>query len=249
MDKFRKCIWVTGASSGLGRSLSLVLAGLGHTVVVSARDNDKLNELSDLYPNIIPFPCDITDEKQMNSAVDDLAAISPVFDQIYLNAGNCEYMDFPDPDWDIPARAMEVNYFGSIRCLKAVWPLLEKAPGYRPHIVVIASQVTRAPFPRAEAYGASKAAIQYFFNSLRVDLLQTNIDISIVNPGFVDTPLTQKNDFKMPFLMDVDIAANLIVKRMASRPRTCDFPLRLKLMLSLSAWFPGLWGKMVSQSL
>ncbi|MFT5502701.1 MAG: short-subunit dehydrogenase [Gammaproteobacteria bacterium] len=248
MDKFKKYVWVTGASSGLGKSLSIVLAGQGHTVVVSARDHQKLDELSDQYPNIIPFPCDITDEKQMNEAGAGLAAISPVFDQVYLNAGNCEYMDFSDPDWGIPARVMDVNYFGSIRCLRAVWPLLESASGFRAHIVVIASQVTSAPFPRAEAYGASKAAVQYFFNSLRTDLAQGNIDISIVNPGFVDTPLTQKNNFKMPFLMDVDAAAKLIVNRMRFRPRTYDFPLRLKLMLSLSGWFPRLWQKLVSQS-
>jgi short-subunit dehydrogenase len=248
MDKFRKCVWVTGASSGLGRSLSIELASQGHKVVVSARDQKRLDALSDLHPNIIPFPCDITDVGQMREAEDGLAAISTVFDQVYLNAGNCEYMDFPDPDWDIPARVMDVNYFGSIRCLRAVWPLLKSVSGHRPHIVVIASQATRAPFPRAEAYGASKAAVQYFFSSLRADLSQTNIDISIVNPGFVDTPLTQKNDFKMPFLMDVDDAARLIVKRMDSRPWTFDFPFRLKLLLSLSDWFPGLWQKLVNQS-
>ena len=76
--------------------------------------------------------------------------------------------------------------------------------------MVVASQVTAAPFPRAEAYGASKAALQYFCDSLRLDLADEQIDVSVVNPGFVDTPLTRKNDFEMPFLMDVEQAAERV---------------------------------------
>jgi short-subunit dehydrogenase len=114
---------------------------------------------------------------------------------------------------------------------------------------VVASQVTNAPFAKAEAYGASKAALQYFFNSLRIDLAPENIDVSVVNPGFVDTPLTRKNDFDMPFLMDVDDAAQRIIKQLSSRPRSYSFPKRLQALLLTSRLMPGTWQKMVSRDI
>ena len=127
--------------------------------------------------------------------------------------------------------------------------LLRKSAANRPHIVVVASQVTNAPFARAEAYGASKAALQYFFDSLRIDLAPENIDVSVVNPGFVDTPLTRKNDFDMPFLMDVDDAVQRIIKQLASRPRSYSFPKRLQALLLMSRLMPGTWQKMVSRDI
>jgi len=111
---------------------------------------------------------------------------------------------------------------------------------------VVASQATAAPFPRAEAYGASKAALQYFFDSLRLDLASENIDVCVVNPGFVDTPLTRRNDFDMPFLMDADKAAGLIVDKLQSRPRQFSFPLRLSLLLGLARLLPSAWQKLVA---
>ncbi|MFT5811739.1 MAG: short-subunit dehydrogenase, partial [Rubritalea sp.] len=125
-------------------------------------------------------------------------------------------------------------------------PLLRSSHASRPHIVAIASLVTSAPFPRSEAYGASKAALQYFFDSLRHDLVADNIDVTVVNPGFIDTPLTQKNNFDMPFLMDVDQAANRIIKNIASRPRVYSFPKRLQGLLLISKLLPRVWQKMVS---
>jgi short-subunit dehydrogenase len=142
---------------------------------------------------------------------------------------------------------MEVNYFGTINCLKVALPLLRNSHALRPHIVTIASLVTNAPFPRSEAYGASKAALQYFFDCLRHDLAADNIDVTVVNPGFVDTPLTRKNNFDMPFLMDSDQAANRIIKNIASRPRVYNFPKRLQGLLLVSKFLPSVWQKMVSQ--
>jgi short-subunit dehydrogenase len=241
-----KVIWVTGASSGLGRSLALALAAQGHRVIASARNEESLESLEKLNSSIIALPCDITDENSLQSARAKLSTNFASLDQVILNAGNCEYLEFPEPDWSAVRRVMEVNYFGSINCLQVALPLLRQSTEARPHIVVVASQVTNAPFARAEAYGASKAALQYFFNSLRIDLAPENIDVSVVNPGFVDTPLTRKNDFEMPFLMDVDDAAQRIIKQVASRPRSYSFPKRLQALLLTSKLMPGTWQKMVS---
>lgn len=240
-------IWVTGASSGLGRSLVLALADQGHQVIASARDKKALLELQALNPNIFAMPCDITDDFSLVSLRLNMNEHFTSIDQVILNAGSCEYLDFPKPDWSAIRRVMEVNYFGTINCLKVVLPLLRKSPVARPHIVVIASQATNAPFAKAEAYGASKAALQYFFNCLRIDLAPENMDVTVVNPGFVDTPLTRKNNFDMPFLMDVDQAANRIIKNIVSRPRVYSFPKRLQGLLFISKLLPSVWQKMVSQ--
>jgi len=246
-QKESQIIWVTGASSGLGRSLVLLLANLGHQVIASARGVKALQELHLLNNNICAIPCDINDESSLASAQSLIISKFSAIDQIILNAGSCEYLDFPEPDWLAIRRVMEVNYFGTINCLKVALPLLRNSHSSRPHIVAIASQVTNAPFPRSEAYGASKAALQYFFDCLRHDLAADSIDVTVVNPGFVDTPLTRKNNFDMPFLMDVDEAANRIIKNIASRPRVYTFPKRLQGLLLISKFLPNVWQKMVAQ--
>ena len=242
----QKVIWITGASSGLGRSTALQLAKRGALVIASARSQSALEELAAESDNIRPLVCDITDAGGFVALGEKIAAISPHIDQAILNAGNCEYLDFPDPDWSAVRRVMEVNFFGTVNCVEFVLPLLRAGHGHRPHLVVVASQVTAAPFPRAEAYGASKAALQYFCDSLRLDLAHEQIDVSVINPGFVDTPLTRKNDFDMPFLMDVEEAARRIVAKLDARPRSYSFPLRLSLLLSLSWLAPRLWQKSVA---
>jgi NAD(P)-dependent dehydrogenase (short-subunit alcohol dehydrogenase family) len=242
----RKVVWVTGASSGLGRSIALQLANSGALVIASARNLQALQELAAENDNIRPLACDITDAAGFAALGERIAAISPYIDQAILNAGNCEYLDFPNPDWSAVKRVMEVNFFGSVNCVEFVLPLLRASGMERPHLVVVASQVTAAPFPRAEAYGASKAALQYFCDSLRIDLAPQKIDVSVVNPGFVDTPLTRRNDFEMPFLMDVDVAAGRIIAKLESRPRCYSFPKRLSLLLGLSRLAPALWQRAVA---
>ncbi len=242
----REVVWITGASSGIGRSLALQFAASGKRVIASARSQEALDSLAAEDDNISAVACDITDAGSLREAIRAISETSPHLDQVVLNAGTCEYLDFPDPDWSAVRRVMEINFFGTVNCIEAALPLLRQSPGGKAHIVAIASQVTAAPFARAEAYGASKAAMQYFFDSLRIDLASEGIDVSVVNPGFVDTPLTQKNDFPMPFLMNVDDAAKRIVSNLKARPRSYSFPLRLSALLSLSKLMPRTWQKMVA---
>ena len=244
-DRSQRAIWITGASSGLGRSLALELAVRGHRVFASARNLAELERLAEANDKVVPVECDITDPASLQSAMGRIAQGSPHLDQVILNAGSCEYLDFPEPDWDAVRRVMEINYFGTVNCVQAALPLLRQAEGGA-HIVAVASQVTAAPFPRAEAYGASKAAMQYFFASLRIDLAAEDIDVTVVNPGFVDTPLTRQNDFDMPFLMGADAAAKRIADNIESKPRGYSFPLRLSAMLLLSKLLPRLWQKIVA---
>ncbi len=243
-----KTIWITGASSGIGQSLVRALAARDHRIIATARDAEALQRLAEEVDNVTVLPGDITDREAMHRLAARMLEITPTLDQVILNAGNCEYLDFPHPDWSSARRVMEVNYFGALNCIEVALPLLRRSRNGRPHLVAIASQATAAPFPRAGAYGASKAALQYFCDCLRIDLFGEAIDVTVVNPGFVDTPLTRKNDFPMPFLMSSAEAAARIVRRLDSRPARIDFPRRLAWILGLSRLLPGLWCRQLAPS-
>ena len=244
----RKTIWVTGASSGIGRSLVEALASRDHRVIATARDSQALRDLDAAFDNVTALACDVTDAQAVSELAGRIRAVTPTLDQVILNAGTCEYLDFPDPDWRTARRVMEVNYFGALNCIEAALPLLRCRDGGRPHLVAIGSQAAAAPFPRAGAYGASKAALQYFCDCLRIDLLGESIDVTVVNPGFVDTPLTRKNDFPMPFLMSAPKAAERIIRQLSARPARIDFPRRLAWILGLSRWLPGFWCRWLAPS-
>lgn len=242
-------IWITGASSGIGKSMALLLAERGNQVVVSARTKDALEELVALSDNITALPFDVSDRDQVEKVTAKLFDLFPYIDRVILNAGSCEYLDANNLDWDMMRRVMDVNYFGSINTIEAAMPLLRAKPGGGGHIIGVVSMAAFVPFSRAEAYGSSKAALQYFLDSLRVDISSTGIDITVVNPGFVKTPLTDKNDFNMPFLVPVDVAAKRIVRAIACRPMQYDFPFRLKFMLKTLGFFPGVWKSIIAPSL
>ncbi len=232
-------IWITGASSGIGQALARHLALLGNKVIVSARNVDSLNQLAQETSGIDVVPFDVTDAASIDSVRDQLRHCSEHLDRVILNAGTCEYLDIHQPDWSMMSRIMNVNFFGLVNSIEIALPLLKKAE--KPHLVGISSQAIKAPFVRAEAYGASKAAVSYFLESLRADLIQLNIDVTEILPGFVDTPLTRKNDFSMPFLMPVDTAAQRMVAAIDRRPFSYAFPKRLSLMLWTARRFPKSW--------
>lgn len=242
----QETIWITGASSGIGKQLCKALALKGHTVIASARNARMLTALAAQYSTIIPVSFDVTATDSIPSVQAEISRQVSGIDRVFLNAAICEYLEFPEPDWESVSRVMATNYQGSINCLNIALPLLHQRTIARGHIIGIVSQVTAAPFPRAEAYGASKAALKYFLESLRIDLQSAGIDISIINPGFVDTPMVRNNHFPMPFLMKTDTAVKKIIGCMADRPYERVFPRRLQSLLLLARMFPHLWSRMVA---
>ncbi|MGI1678489.1 MAG: SDR family NAD(P)-dependent oxidoreductase [Cellvibrionaceae bacterium] len=257
----QEVVWVTGASSGIGRGLAKRLAEQGSCVIASARSIDILKDLSQENKNITPRSLDVCDANSLSAAATDIQNQFGYIDKVIINAGSCEYFDVTDPDWDMMRRVMEVNYFGSINTVAQALPLLRNAisknksehsnnlENKQPEIIVIASLASVVPFPRAEAYGSSKAALQYFFESLRVDLAKENIAVTIVQPGFVKTPLTDKNDFPMPFLIDVDTAVNVIVDKIKSKRKLFYFPKRLGWLIYFMRAVPALWHWLVTKQL
>ncbi|MGO2354933.1 MAG: SDR family NAD(P)-dependent oxidoreductase [Marinomonas foliarum] len=234
-------VWITGASSGIGLALTKCFLDAGWKVIASARGQGELTSLIDANENLSFVPFDMTDESQMGAAREALSAHTDKLDCAVLNAGTCEYLDMTDtdPDWKMMDRIMSVNFIGLVNSVEVSLPLLKKSP--RAHLVGVSSQAVQAAFPQAEAYGASKAAIRYFLSSLRMDLKQFNVDVTCLLPGFVDTPLTQKNTFDMPFLMSADDAAKRMFTALGSRPFEYAFPKRLTAMLWLGRHFPKMW--------
>lgn len=232
-----KRIWITGASSGIGRDLALRLAELGNIVAVSARNADALAELQAQYPdNIWPLPCDIGDKAQVAAAQAQLETHFSALDIVVLNAGTCEYVDVSQFESSLFERVHRTNFLGAVYCLEVALPLLRK--GLDPYIVGVSSSVSYIGLPRAEAYGASKAALTHMLQALRAEVREEGIDVSVVSPGFVKTPLTDLNDFPMPFRISSEEAVQRIVQGMADRDYEIHFPKRFTYMLKFISILP-----------
>jgi NAD(P)-dependent dehydrogenase (short-subunit alcohol dehydrogenase family) len=239
-----KRYWITGASSGLGRALVEKLVQQGHQLIASSRNYKALQALALDYPEQIRvLPCDVSDSQSMQSLFAKQAPELDYLDGIILGAGLCEYIDLPDFNLLSFERHMAVNFHGTVNSCAAAYPLLKQAKdrtGSKPFIAGLCSMSSYLGFPRAEAYGASKAAMAYFLDSLRADIGQ-EVDIITVYLGFVETPMTAQNDFPMPFIQKVDVAANAVLKNIEKRPYRINFPLRLHIVLKFFSRLQGLW--------
>jgi NAD(P)-dependent dehydrogenase (short-subunit alcohol dehydrogenase family) len=232
-----KRIWLTGASSGIGAALAEQLLSGGHLLAVSARRADALEQLAARWPGqVLVLPGDLGDAEQVQAIGARIAEHWGALDQVILNAGTCEYLDSHAFEAALIERVMRANLLSVAYCLEAALPLLRR--GEHPHLVAVSSSVTYLPLPRAEAYGASKAALRYLCEALRVDLAAEGIDVTLVSPGFVDTPLTRQNDFPMPMRWPVDKAARHIAARLDRRPLEIAFPAPFIATLRLLALLP-----------
>ncbi len=244
-----KTVWLTGASSGIGQALAVRLAQAGSAVVVSARSEEPLQQLAQQYPKqITSFPCDVANFEARKSIAQSLGEMVDQIDVVIMAAGVAEYENDLSFSMDMYQKVFSVNFFGAINTIAIAMPFLKKASG-RAHIVGVSSLSVVVGFPRAEAYGSSKAALEYFLNSLRTDLDPRKFDVSIIRPGFVKTPMTDKNDFPMPFLMTADEAANRIFRAVNRPRRLFAFPKRFSFLLCLFSWLPGLWYRYIGPKL
>ncbi|MDN3651928.1 SDR family NAD(P)-dependent oxidoreductase [Thalassotalea ponticola] len=234
-------VMITGATSGIGLSLAHKYAKHGYQVVACGRNEDKLNELA-THNAITSLAFDLTDQQATERALE--RASTP--DLVIINAGDCEYIDDVKAfDASLFKRVMNINILSVATLLELLIPRLESGS----RIVFVSSSVTKLALPRAEAYGASKAAMDYLANSLRIDLHRHNIDVTLVHPGFIKTPLTDKNDFDMPFLLSSDEAAERIFKGVNQGKAYLEFPKRLTWLLSLLSFIPTkLWTKIACRS-
>ncbi|AOE87378.1 SDR family NAD(P)-dependent oxidoreductase [Pseudomonas sp. TCU-HL1] len=231
-------IWLTGASSGLGRALALELLSAGHRLALSARNAGALQQIAARWPDqVLVAPGDLTEPWQVRDIGERIAHHWGALDTAILNAGTCEYLDARHYDAALVERVVRTNLLSTSQCIEAALPLLRK--GERPHLVGVGSSVTYLALPRAEAYGASKAGLRYLLEALRIDLAREGIDVTLISPGFIDTPLTRRNDFPMPLRWPAERAARHIARRLPARPLDIAFPGPFIAGLLLLAHLPG----------
>ncbi|CAH0535201.1 hypothetical protein VST7929_02862 [Vibrio stylophorae] len=202
---------ITGATSGIGLQLAKDYAAQGWQVVACGRNQTKLDELAQSGGRVFTLAFDVTDQHAVQQAFDQLFA-QEIRPTLYIfNAGDCEYIDDGALQSSLVARVMAVNFMGVVHCFEAIQTQLTQGD----RVAVVASSAMLTPLPRAQAYGASKAAISYFAQTMALDWAARGIQISVIYPGFVKTPLTDKNTFSMPMRISVEQASQTIRRGLA----------------------------------
>lgn len=231
--------WVTGASGGIGHAVCLALARQGYTVAASARSEDKLAELTaeQVSPGrIVAFPADVTDEDGMRRTVERIEAELGPIALAVLNAGTSLPSQGDRIQPALFERIYDVNVFGVVRSLA---PVIDSMKARRKgQVAIVGSLTAYFGLPTTAAYGATKSALNTMAESLRFDFEKMNIRIQIINPGFVDTPLTRKNKFPMPALIQTDSAARRIVDGIRSGGFEVTFPRRLAIPMKIIRLLP-----------
>lgn len=212
---------ITGATSGIGYALAQRAVEDGYQVIACGRNQDKLNELS-RHSHITSLQFDVSDAEATAAALKEAR-----YDIAVLNAGTCEYVDIDEYDPKMFRRVFEANFFGVVNCVNGLMPTLRKGK----KLVIVDSMARLFPFTRSEAYGSSKAALHYFTKSLEVDLWDRGVKVQSVSPGFVETPLTEQNDFDMPMMIKVGKAAEELLHGIKKNRQSIFFPTRFGLIM------------------
>ena len=237
-----KKIWITGASSGIGKALAIKFANDGWKVAVSARRENLLEELSNRYKNIEAYPLDVTDAEKCKY----------VFRKILENFKDIEICVFGtgihDPQSEKKfnlekiKKIMDVNYFGTMNSINSVYNYYnEKKKG---QISIVSSVAGYRGLPAAGAYCASKSALISFAESLNFEMIKKNVRVSLINPGFIKTPMTDQNDFPMPMIKSPEFAAEKIYVGLVRKkvfeihfPKIFTFFLKFLRVLPISIYF------------
>lgn len=233
-------VWITGASSGIGRHLALKLAGAGYMVVATARRADELQALAGeaaaLAGRIVVKPGDVTQAEEMERICAEIGAEEGALVLAILNAG--VYLPVAGEWMQVKrfTKSFDVNLKGVVNALVPAVDLMKQAG--RGQIAIVSSVAGHGGLPTSAAYGATKAALTNLAESLKFDLDKMNIRLQIVHPGFVDTPATKNNPFPMPALMDVEDAADRIVSGLGRGGFEITFPRRFTYFVKLLRLLP-----------
>ena len=232
-----KSIWITGASSGIGKSLAIKFASEGWQVAASARREDLLNQLSDSNQNIASFPLDVTNRENCREVFEKIKSKYENIDICFFSTGTWDPKKEKDIDIDQMKKVMDVNFFGTLNCIKAVETYFKEIKNG--HISIVSSIAGYRGLPNSTGYGASKAALNNLAESLYFDFGRHNVRVSLISPGFIKTPMTDKNEFKMPFLKTPEFAANKIYNGLINGSSfEIDFPKELTLILKFLKILP-----------
>ena len=227
-----KTYWIVGASEGLGRAVAQALDRAGSHLLLSARNGERLSELAQSLQHATPLELDVTDQEAVAKAAEMAANVDGV---IYC-AG--QYSPIAAQNWETAdvATMAEVNFLGGLHVLGHIVPRF--ASRNRGHIVLIGSLAGFRGLPGAIGYGASKAALMHLGENIYADLRKTDVKIQVVNPGFIKTRLTDKNDFAMPFIQTPEQAADHVLAAMQSKRFSISFPAPFSWLFRMGRFMP-----------
>lgn len=235
-----RIVWITGASSGIGRSLARRLAQDGHQIAASARSEQPLQALAEeareTAGDIHPFPLDVADQAATRAVTEEISKTLGPIDLAVLNAGTHHPVNAESFKAEEFARLVDVNLLGVAHCLEPLLAaMIERRKG---QIAIVASVAGYRGLPTSAYYGATKAALINLAESLKFDLDRLGVKLQLVDPGFVKTPLTDKNPFDMPFLIDPDTAADRMVTGFESSGFEIIFPRRFVFLMKALRCLP-----------
>ena len=204
----KKTIWITGASTGIGKALAIKFANNGWNVAASARREELLKDLNNTNKNIHPYPLDVTKIDNCKSTVELIIKDLGQIDICVFGTGMHDPQSEKKFNLEKIRKIMEVNYFGTMNSINSIYEYFsERKNG---HISIISSVAGYRGLPAAGAYCASKSALISFAESLYFDMIRKNVKVSVICPGFIKTPMTDQNDFPMPMIKSAEYAADKI---------------------------------------
>ena len=207
MSENQKKVWVTGASSGIGKAVAEKFAKEGWKVAVSARRKEILDSMAN-NQNITSFPLDVVSKEGCINVFESIVSKFNAVDLCIFCSGTYERKLEQDINIENMKLTMEVNFFGTVNCVKAVEKYFKNKKNG--HISIVSSIAGYRGLPKSSGYGPSKAALSNLAESLYFDFKRHNIKVSLISPGFIKTPMTDKNEFHMPFIKSPEFAANKI---------------------------------------
>jgi len=233
----KKTIWITGGSTGIGKALAIKFSNKGWNVAISARRVELLNELSNQHENITAFPLDVTNKIKCNEVFDQIINKYTNLDICFFSTGTWDPKKEKDIDVEQIEEVFKVNFFGTVNSIKAVEQFFKNQ---KSGIITIVSSIAGyRGLPNSTGYGPSKSALNNLAESLYFDFKRFNVRVCLVSPGFIKTPMTDKNDFKMPFLKTPEYAANKIYDGLINKDNfEIHFPKMLTVMLKFLSFLP-----------
>jgi len=244
-----KTIWITGASSGIGKALAIKFAKEGWNVAISARREKLLDEIAKSNNNIYPFSLDVTDSEKCKFTFENIKKQIGDINISVFCTGIHDPKSEKKLNIDKIRKIMEVNFFGTINSINAVYDYYkEKKSG---QISIVSSVAGYRGLPAAGAYCASKSALSSFAESLFFDLKRFNVRVSLVNPGFIKTPMTDQNNFPMPMIKSAEFAAEQMFKGLTQKKSfEIHFPVAFTSMMKVLKVIPnGLYFKIVEKGM
>jgi short-subunit dehydrogenase len=232
-----KNIWITGASTGIGKALAIKFANEGWNVAISARRENLLLDICKVNSNIHSFPLDVANAENTKTIFENIIKKLNSIDLCVFATGIYD----PNTEKEINIQKMQdvmnINFFGTVNCIKAIEKnFKEKNEG---HISLVSSVAGYGGLPNSSGYGPSKAALINLAESLYFDFKKYNVRVSLISPGFIKTPMTDKNKFKMPFIKSAEFAANKIYNGLVkSNAFEITFPKELTLIMKIFKILP-----------